>query len=151
MASKPPNVGFCSKVWRRRLGMRTFARCLIASVCLVLLPVAASAQTSTIAGTVRDTSGAVLPGVTVEAASPALIEKVRSVTTDGAGQYKIIQLRPGPYTVTFTLPGFQVVKRENVELTSDFTATACASTASARTARTAVSTGTTAAGRRSAT
>ena len=103
--------------------MRTFARCLIATVYLALLPVAASAQTSTIAGTVRDTSGAVLPGVTVEAASPALIEKVRSVTTDGAGQYKIIQLRPGTYTVTFTLPGFQVVKRENVELTSDFTAT----------------------------
>ncbi|OLD12506.1 MAG: hypothetical protein AUJ01_16105 [Acidobacteria bacterium 13_1_40CM_3_65_5] len=95
----------------------------IAAACLALLPVVASAQTSTIAGTVRDTSGAVLPGVTVEAASPALIEKVRSATTDGAGQYKIIQLRPGTYTVTYTLPGFQVVKRENVELTSDFTAT----------------------------
>jgi hypothetical protein len=94
----------------------------IGAACIAVLPVAASAQTSTIAGTVRDTSGAVLPGVTVEASSPVLIEKVRSVTTDGSGQYKIIQLRPGSYTVTFTLPGFQVVKRENVELTSDFTA-----------------------------
>src|SRR6267142_1657733 len=103
--------------------MRTLARLFVAAACLALLPVVASAQTSTIAGTVRDTSGAVLPGVTVEAASPALIEKVRSATTDGAGQYKIIQLRPGTYSVTFTLPGFQVVKRENVELTSDFTAT----------------------------
>jgi Carboxypeptidase regulatory-like domain len=102
--------------------MRTFARLFIGAACLALLPVAASAQTSAIAGTVKDSSGAVLPGVTVEASSPALIEKVRSVTTDGSGQYKIIQLRPGSYTVTFTLPGFQVVKRENVELTSDFTA-----------------------------
>src|SRR5204863_8925608 len=106
--SNPDSLGPL-KVWRRRLGMRTFARCLIATVYLALLPVAASAQTSTIAGTVRDTSGAVLPGVTVEAGSPALIEKVRSATTDGAGQYKIIQLRPGTYTVTFTLPGFQAV------------------------------------------
>jgi hypothetical protein len=102
--------------------MRTFAR--IASVaCFVLLPVAASAQTSQIAGTVKDASGAVLPGVTVEAASPALIEKVRSAVTDGSGQYKIIQLRPGTYSMTFTLPGFSVVKRDSVELTSDFTAT----------------------------
>src|SRR5204862_8488 len=85
--------------------------------------VVASAQTSAIAGSVKDTSGAVLPGVTVEASSPALIEKVRSATTDGAGQYKITTLRPGTYTVTFTLPGFSGVKRENVELTSDFTAT----------------------------
>src|SRR5439155_17155476 len=77
----------------------------------------------TIAGTVRDTSGAVLPGVTVEVSSPALIEKVRTATTDGSGQFQITQLRPGTYSVTFTLPGFTVVKRENVELTSDFTAT----------------------------
>ena len=84
----------------------------------------ASAQVSTgsIAGIVRDTSGAVLPGVTVEAASPALIEKVRSVITDASGNYKIIELRPGTYTVTFTLPGFATVKREGVELTSGFTA-----------------------------
>jgi len=89
----------------------------------MLLPAAASAQTSAIAGTVKDASGAVLPGVTVEASSPALIERVRSAVSDGSGQYKIEALRPGTYTVTFTLPGFSVVKRENVELTSDFTAT----------------------------
>ena len=103
--------------------MRTLARISVGAALLMLLPATASAQTSSIAGTVKDTSGAVLPGVTVEASSPALIEKVRSVTTDSAGQYKIITLRPGTYTVTFTLPGMSVVKRENVELTSDFTAT----------------------------
>src|SRR5262245_32941701 len=106
-----------------KLGMRTLARMFIGAASLALLPVVASAQTSTIAGTVRDTSGAILPGVTVEVSSPALIERVRTATTDGSGQYQIVQLRPGTYTVTFTLPGFTVVKRENVELTSDFTAT----------------------------
>src|SRR6202035_4295998 len=74
------------------------------------------------AGVVKDTSGAVLPGVTVEAASPALIEKVRTVTTDAQGNYKIVDLRPGPYTVTFTLTGFSTVKREGLELTTGFTA-----------------------------
>ena len=103
--------------------MRTFARILFGAACIALLPVAALAQTGSIAGEVKDASGAVLPGVTVEVASPALIEKVRSATTDGSGQYKVIQLPPGIYTVTFTLPGFNTVKRENVELTSDFTAT----------------------------
>src|SRR5438045_9219485 len=104
--------------------MRKFAsRMLAAAALLWLVPNAALAQTSAIAGVVKDTSGAVLPGVTVEAASPALIEKVRSAVTDGSGQFKITALRPGTYTVTFTLPGFSVVKRENVELTSDFTAT----------------------------
>ena len=81
------------------------------------------AQNTGIAGVVRDTSGAVMPGVTVEAASPALIEKVRSVVTDAQGLYSIIDLRPGVYTVTFTLPGFTTVKREGVELTGAFTAT----------------------------
>ena len=103
--------------------MRTFARIIVGAALLALLPAAALAQTSAIAGVVKDTSGAVLPGVTVEASSPALIEKVRSAVSDSSGQYKIITLRPGLYTVTFTLPGFSVVKRENVELTSDFTAT----------------------------
>ena len=64
-----------------------------------------------------------MPGVTVEAASPALIEKVRSVVSDGQGQYKIVDLRPGVYSVTFTLPGFNTVKRDAVELPSNFTAT----------------------------
>ena len=102
--------------------MRTFAR-IVLGAALLMLPVAAFAQTSAVAGTVKDTSGAVLPGATVEAASPALIERVRSAVTDGNGQYKIEALRPGTYTVTFTLPGFSVVKREGIELTSDFTAT----------------------------
>jgi hypothetical protein len=65
---------------------------------------------------VKDTSGAVLPGVTVEAASPVLIEKTRSVTTDGNGNFRIVDLRPGVYTVTFTLPGFNTFKRDGVEL-----------------------------------
>src|SRR6185503_6905993 len=104
--------------------MRTFARIMAAAALLALLPGLAAAQGgSTISGVVKDASGAVLPGVTVEAASPALIEKVRTVITDSAGQYAIVQLRPGIYTVTFTLPGFSVVKRENVELTTDFTST----------------------------
>src|SRR5262245_38903399 len=92
---------------------------------LLLAPAGTSAQSATtgaIAGVVRDATGAVLPGVTVEAASPALIEKVRTVVTDGEGQYKIIDLRPGTYTVTFTLVGFSTVKREGVELTTGFTA-----------------------------
>src|SRR5438552_11247805 len=104
--------------------MRTFARILgAAALCLALWPASASAQTSGIAGTIKDPSGAVLPGVTVEAASPALIEKTRAVVTDGSGKYNVTLLRPGTYTVTYTLPGFSTVKRENVELTSDFTAT----------------------------
>jgi hypothetical protein len=103
--------------------MRMFARLMFAAALLALVPAAAFAQTSAIGGVVKDASGAVLPGVTVEASSPALIEKVRSAVTDGSGQYRIVELRPGIYTVTFTLPGFSVVKRQNVELTSDFTAT----------------------------
>src|SRR5689334_24319468 len=93
-----------------------------ALACLVLLPNVAHAQ-SAIVGVVKDTSGAVLPGVTVEASSDVLIEKTRSVTTDGSGNYKIVDLRPGAYVVTFTLPGFQTVRRENVDLPSEFTAT----------------------------
>jgi hypothetical protein len=89
---------------------------------LVALPTVAHAQ-SAIAGIVRDTSGAVLPGVTVEAASPALIEKTRAVTTDGEGRYNIVDLRPGVYTVTFSLEGFSSVKRDGIELPSGFTAT----------------------------
>ena len=99
---------------------------LVALSCLLFAPSAAWAQGSgsaTIAGVVRDTSGAVMPGVTVEAASPALIEKVKSVVSDAQGQYKIVDLRPGTYVLTFTLPGFATVKREGVELSSAFTAT----------------------------
>src|SRR5688572_5776126 len=90
-------------------------------VFLLLLPSAVFAQAA-ITGVVRDASGAVLPGVTVEAASPVLIEKVRSVLTDGTGQYRIVDLRPGTYSVTFTLPGFTTAKRDGVELRGDFVA-----------------------------
>ena len=88
---------------------------------VVLAPIVAHAQAS-IAGVVRDASGAVLPGVTVEAASPSLIEKVRTVVTDGGGQYRIIDLRPGSYVVTFTLSGFSTVRREGIELSGTFVA-----------------------------
>ena len=88
----------------------------------VLLPALALAQGS-ITGTVKDASGALMPGVTVEASSPVLIEKVRSVVTDSAGQYRIVDLRPGTYSVTFTLPGFNQFKRDGIELTGSFTAT----------------------------
>ena len=77
---------------------------LLVSVWLTIVPATAYAQAA-IAGLVSDTSGAVLPGVTVEAASPALIEQVRVAVTDGTGRYRIEALRPGAYTVTFTLPG----------------------------------------------
>jgi hypothetical protein len=76
-----------------------------------------------IAGTVKDASGAVLPGVSVEAASPALIEKVRAAVTDGTGQYRVEDLRPGTYTVTFSLQGFSTTRREGIELSGSFTAT----------------------------
>src|ERR1044072_9594716 len=82
----------------------------------------ASAQ-SAIAGVVKDVTGGALPGVTVEAASPALIERSRSAITDGNGQYRIVDLRPGEYTVTFTLTGFSTVRRDAVELTGAITAT----------------------------
>lgn len=90
---------------------------------LLLAPGAAFAQITGIAGVVRDTSGAVMPGVTVEAASPVLIEKVRTATTDSQGVYQIVDLRPGLYTVTFTLAGFSTVAREGIELAGSFTAT----------------------------
>src|SRR5881392_964588 len=89
---------------------------------LLLLPSSAYAQAA-ITGVVKDASGAVLPGVTVEAASPVLIEKVRSVVSDATGQYRVVDLRPGTYSVTFSLPGFSTVKREGIELTGSFVAT----------------------------
>ena len=101
--------------------MRALNRVVWLFVLALGLPSMAHAQAS-IAGTVKDTSGAVLPGVTVEAASPALTEKTRSVVTDSTGTYRIIELRPGTYTVTFGLAGFATVKREGVELTGSFTA-----------------------------
>ena len=95
---------------------------LVVALVSLFLPSAAYAQ-AVITGVVRDASGAVLPGATVEAASPVLIEKVRSVSSDAAGQYRIVDLRPGTYSVTFTLPGFTTVKREGIELSGNFAAT----------------------------
>lgn len=103
--------------------MRSLTVRSVVLLVLVFAPSVAAAQTSTIAGTVRDASGGVLPGVTVEASSPALIEKTRSTVTGGSGTYSIVALRPGLYTVKFELPGFTTVIREGIELTSDFTAT----------------------------
>src|SRR6478672_2412537 len=92
-------------------------------MCVLLARPGLAQQASGIAGVVKDASGAVLPGVTVEAASPALIEKVRSVVTDGEGRFNIVDLRPGSYVVTFTLTGFNTFKRDGIELPSGFTAT----------------------------
>src|SRR3954467_9996648 len=97
-------------------------RSLAVLFVLVLLPAAAFAQAA-ITGVCKDPSGAVLPGATVEAASPVLIERVRSVVTDATGQYRIVDLRPGTYSVTFSLTGFSNVKREGIELTGTFVAT----------------------------
>jgi len=90
--------------------MRRFGRTLAVLLGVVLLPIAAFAQAS-LSGIARDTSGAVLPGVTVEAASPVLIEKVRTAVTDGSGRYQIENLRPGQYVITFTLAGFNTLVR----------------------------------------
>jgi len=95
---------------------------LVVASSFLLLSASAWAQSS-ITGVVRDASGAVLPGVTVEAASPALIEKVRSTVTDAQGRYRIVDLRPGIYSVTFALAGFSTAKREGFELPAEFTAT----------------------------
>jgi hypothetical protein len=103
----------------RKLFARTF---LFVVASLILVPALASAQ-SAFTGTVKDTSGAVMPGVTIEAASPVLIEKVKSTISDENGQYRIVDLRPGTYTLTFTLPGFNTQAREGIELQSNFTAT----------------------------
>ena len=94
--------------------------------CLLIASATSGAQvadTVSVAGVVRDASGAVLPGVTVEASSPALIDTLRRVVTDGQGLYRIVDLRPGVYTVSFALPGFSTLKREGIELTTGFTAT----------------------------
>jgi hypothetical protein len=103
--------------------VRRIAGILVAAV-LFSVPAHVLAQgVSSITGVVRDTSGAVLPGVTVEAASPALIEKVRSTVTDTEGLYRIVDLRPGEYAVTFTLPGFSTFRRDGIVLPANFTAT----------------------------
>src|SRR6202521_3282555 len=104
------------------------ARCagFVLLAIIALVPSRSFAQggiSGSIAGVVKDSSGAVIPGVSVEAASPALIEKTREAVTDAQGLYKIIDLRPGAYSVTFTLSGFSSVKRDGIELSANFTAT----------------------------
>src|SRR5688572_29392640 len=101
--------------------MRVVFRATLVVASLLMVSSSALAQAS-IAGVVKDTSGAVLPGVTVEATSPALIEKVRSAVTDANGQYRIEDLRPGTYLVAFRLTGFSVVQRQDIELTGSFAA-----------------------------
>ena len=104
--------------------MREVLRRVLPVIALLAAPIVAGAQTlGTIAGSVRDVSGGVLPGVNVEVSSPALIEKARSVVTDGTGLYRIVNLPPGTYTVTFTLQGFNSVRREGIEVSPSFTAT----------------------------
>jgi hypothetical protein len=98
-------------------------RLFIVLLCVLLPPLAWAQQASGIAGVVRDTSGGVLPGVTVEAASPALIEKTRVAISNDEGRYNIVDLRPGTYTVTFTIAGFNTFRREGINLTAGFTAT----------------------------
>src|SRR5262245_64218092 len=101
---------------------RRIAAAIVTAVCLLGTPGLARAQ-SAITGVVKDAQGAVMPGVTVEASSPVLIERSRSAVTDGQGTYRIVDLRPGTYVVTFTLAGFQTLRREGIELPSEFTAT----------------------------
>ncbi len=96
--------------------MRAVKVVVVAGLLGVLLPATAWAQSGAMAGVVKDTTGAVLPGVTVEASSPALIEKVKTSVTDAEGQYRIEDLRPGVYAVTFSLTGFSSVRRDGLEL-----------------------------------
>ena len=98
----------------------------LAAALVILSVTPTSAQgtsAATISGVVTDTSGAVLPGVTVEATSPILIERSRSAVTDERGEYRIVELRPGTYEVSFTLTGFSTFKREGLELPPSFNAT----------------------------
>ena len=104
------------------LSRTTATAVLLVAIALLLVPRTTLAQ-SAIAGQVKDNTGAVLPGVSVDAASPALIEGRRTVVTDGEGRFTLVNLRPGAYTVTFTLEGFTRIVREGIQLQSNFTAT----------------------------
>jgi hypothetical protein len=103
------------------LRKNAFVASLLALVVVGLLPASSSAQTGAIGGLVKDGTGAVLPGVVVEASSPALIERTRTADTDSRGVYRIVDLRPGIYDVTFTLPGFTKLRRDGVELSAGVT------------------------------
>ncbi|MCM3878883.1 MAG: carboxypeptidase-like regulatory domain-containing protein, partial [Vicinamibacterales bacterium] len=102
---------------KRRLGLG-----ILAAACILLIPATSSAQ-SAIVGLLTDDSGAVLPGVTIEATSPVMIEGSRSAITDGQGRYRIPELRPGTYKLTFVLPGFGTVVRDGIQLPAAFVAT----------------------------
>src|SRR6476661_833208 len=102
--------------------MLKYVKAIVLFVSVAAVPAFAQAQAS-IVGVARDASGAVLPGVTVEASSPVLIEKARTATTNGVGQYAIEDLRAGTYTVTFSLQGFATIKREGIVLSGSFAAT----------------------------
>ena len=103
--------------------MRTLKTIVLPIFLLLLVPALCPAQgLGTIAGVIKDASGAVLPGVSVEVASPALIEKTRTAVTNESGQYAIVSLPPGAYTVTFMLPGFSTTRREGIEMLANFTA-----------------------------
>ena len=97
-------------------------RLMASASAMIIFPVLGLAQFGSIAGVVKDNSGGILPNVTVEASSPVLIEKSRTAVSDASGQYRVDQLRPGTYTVTFTLPGFSTFRREGVEISEGFTA-----------------------------
>jgi len=126
MARIPGNVNeYAPRVRRKEDGMFRPAAVLAVGLLLSVpaLLRAQDASSGTIAGVVRDQGGAVLPGVTVEASSPALIERTRSVVTDGEGRYRLVDLRSGSYTVVFSLQGFRTMRREGIDLTTGFVAT----------------------------
>src|SRR5438128_523075 len=116
VSAKSPSF-FGGKPMQARLGR---SMPIFALACVFLLPTIALAQ-GQIVGQVKDESGAILPGVTVEAASPALIEKVKTGVTDEQGRYRIVDLRPGTYKLTFTLTGFTTLTREGLQLNADAT------------------------------
>src|SRR5262245_21363672 len=98
---------------------------LVALAVIAVLPPGAAAQgtsAASISGVVTDSSGGVVPGVAIEVSSPALIEKVRTTTTNERGEYRIVELRPGTYTMTFARQGFASFRRDGIELTSNFNA-----------------------------
>src|SRR4029450_5862850 len=100
--------------------MQVLTRAVVVLACLLIVPAVAYAQAS-LTGTAKDSSGAVLPGVTVEAASDVLIEKVRTTQTDGNGRFQLLDLRPGAYVVTFSLAGFSSHRRDGIELSGSGT------------------------------